>query len=115
MEDLIFSLEAHSSKELRHFKFLCVSFMAQLLSSSRFIQQVGRKNPLELEDGELHRLFLKPLLRFRSQRKATAVERLCSSCSRGQYVSEHQHEHELEHTLKITSMILLTDIEISVI
>uniref|UniRef100_A0A673YEQ4 HEAT repeat-containing protein 1 n=1 Tax=Salmo trutta TaxID=8032 RepID=A0A673YEQ4_SALTR len=32
-EDLIFNMEAHSSKELRHFKFLSVSFMAQLLAA----------------------------------------------------------------------------------
>ncbi len=41
VEELIFSLEAHSSKELRHFKFLSVSFMAQLLSSASFIGKVG--------------------------------------------------------------------------
>uniref|UniRef100_A0A8C9X9F3 HEAT repeat-containing protein 1 n=1 Tax=Sander lucioperca TaxID=283035 RepID=A0A8C9X9F3_SANLU len=38
--DLIFSPEAHSSKELRHFKFLSVCFMAQLLGSSSFIGKV---------------------------------------------------------------------------
>ncbi len=41
VEELIFSLEAHSSKELRHFKFLSVSFMAQLLGSASFIGKVG--------------------------------------------------------------------------
>ncbi|XP_076024052.1 HEAT repeat-containing protein 1 isoform X2 [Genypterus blacodes] len=41
VEDLIFSLEAHSSKELRHFKFLCVSFMSQLLGSASFIAKVA--------------------------------------------------------------------------
>lgn len=41
MEELIFSVEAHSGKELRHFKFLCVSFMAQLLGSTSFIGKVG--------------------------------------------------------------------------
>ncbi|XP_017294030.1 HEAT repeat-containing protein 1 isoform X2 [Kryptolebias marmoratus] len=41
VEEVIFSVEAHSSKELRHFKFLCVSFMAQLLGSSSFIQKVA--------------------------------------------------------------------------
>lgn len=41
VEDLIFSVEAHSSKELRHFKFLCVSFMAQLLGSASFIGKVA--------------------------------------------------------------------------
>lgn len=40
-EQLIFSLDAHSSKELRHFKFLCVSFMAQLLASAGFIGKVS--------------------------------------------------------------------------
>ncbi|XP_072230242.1 HEAT repeat-containing protein 1 [Leuresthes tenuis] len=40
-EELIFSVETHSSKELRHFKFLSVSFMAQLLGSARFIQKVA--------------------------------------------------------------------------
>lgn len=40
VEELIFSLEAHSSKELRHFKFLSVSFMAQLLGSASFIGKV---------------------------------------------------------------------------
>uniref|UniRef100_A0A3P8SR54 HEAT repeat-containing protein 1 n=1 Tax=Amphiprion percula TaxID=161767 RepID=A0A3P8SR54_AMPPE len=41
LEDLIFSLEAHSGKELRHFKFLNVSFMAQLLGSTSFIRKVA--------------------------------------------------------------------------
>lgn len=41
LEELIFSVEAHSSKELRHFKFLSVSFMAQLLGSASFIGKVG--------------------------------------------------------------------------
>lgn len=40
-EELIFSVGTHSSKELRHFKFLCVSFMAQLLGSGSFVSQVG--------------------------------------------------------------------------
>uniref|UniRef100_A0A673BD23 HEAT repeat-containing protein 1 n=1 Tax=Sphaeramia orbicularis TaxID=375764 RepID=A0A673BD23_9TELE len=38
-EDLIFNVDAHSSKELRHFKFICVSFMAQLLRSNSFIEK----------------------------------------------------------------------------
>ncbi|XP_070846670.1 HEAT repeat-containing protein 1 [Chaetodon trifascialis] len=41
VEELIFSLEAHSSKELRHFKFLSVSFVAQLLGSTSFIGKVA--------------------------------------------------------------------------
>lgn len=40
MEELIFSVEAHSSKELRHFKFLSVSFMSRLLGSTSFIAKV---------------------------------------------------------------------------
>ncbi|XP_068160889.1 HEAT repeat-containing protein 1 isoform X2 [Antennarius striatus] len=39
--ELIFSVDAHSSKELRHFKFLSVSFMAQLLGSTHFIAKVA--------------------------------------------------------------------------
>ncbi|XP_041671630.1 HEAT repeat-containing protein 1 isoform X1 [Cheilinus undulatus] len=41
LEELIFSVETHSGKELRHFKFLCVSFMAQLLGSNSFIGKVA--------------------------------------------------------------------------
>uniref|UniRef100_A0A6Q2WUA3 HEAT repeat-containing protein 1 n=1 Tax=Esox lucius TaxID=8010 RepID=A0A6Q2WUA3_ESOLU len=37
VEELIFNIEAHSSKALRHFKFLSVSFMAQLLASGSFV------------------------------------------------------------------------------
>lgn len=42
MEELIFRVEAHSSKELRHFKFISVSFMAQLLGSASFIGKVSK-------------------------------------------------------------------------
>ncbi|XP_053567913.1 HEAT repeat-containing protein 1 [Bombina bombina] len=35
-----FSVETHSAKQLRHFKFLSVSFMAQLLASHRFVGKV---------------------------------------------------------------------------
>lgn len=45
MEELIFSVEAHSSKELRHFKFISVSFMAQLLGSASFIGKVNEAPP----------------------------------------------------------------------
>ncbi|TRY66425.1 hypothetical protein DNTS_028326 [Danionella cerebrum] len=41
VSDLIFSLEVHSNKDLRHFKFLSISFMAQLLASNRFIGKVA--------------------------------------------------------------------------
>lgn len=40
VHELIFSLESHSSKELRHFKFLSLSFMAQLLGSASFVGKV---------------------------------------------------------------------------
>uniref|UniRef100_A0A673YET4 HEAT repeat-containing protein 1 n=1 Tax=Salmo trutta TaxID=8032 RepID=A0A673YET4_SALTR len=40
-EDLIFNMEAHSSKELRHFKFLSVSFMAQLLAAGSFVGMIA--------------------------------------------------------------------------
>ncbi|KAG7470408.1 HEAT repeat-containing 1 [Solea senegalensis] len=40
-EELIFSVDAHSSKELRHFMFLSVSFAAQLLGSDAFIAKVA--------------------------------------------------------------------------
>lgn len=39
--DLVFNVEAHSGKELRHFKFLSVSFMGQLLCSSSFVGKVS--------------------------------------------------------------------------
>ncbi|XP_077481923.1 HEAT repeat-containing protein 1 [Stigmatopora argus] len=41
VEDVIFNVEAHSGKELRHFKFLSVSFMVQLLASSNFVEKVA--------------------------------------------------------------------------
>ncbi|XP_077595114.1 HEAT repeat-containing protein 1 [Stigmatopora nigra] len=40
VEDVIFNVEAHSGKELRHFKFLSVSFMVQLLASTKFVEKV---------------------------------------------------------------------------
>uniref|UniRef100_A0A673MTF0 HEAT repeat-containing protein 1 n=1 Tax=Sinocyclocheilus rhinocerous TaxID=307959 RepID=A0A673MTF0_9TELE len=40
VSDVIFNVEAHSGKDLRHFKFLSVSFMAQLLGSDRFVGKV---------------------------------------------------------------------------
>ncbi|KAG7254717.1 hypothetical protein CRUP_004232, partial [Coryphaenoides rupestris] len=39
VEELLFNAEAHSSKELRHFKFLSVNFTAQLLASNSFIRK----------------------------------------------------------------------------
>ncbi|NWX89570.1 HEAT1 protein, partial [Nothoprocta pentlandii] len=36
----LFNVESHSDKQLRHFKFLAVSFMSQLLSSQSFVKKV---------------------------------------------------------------------------
>ncbi|XP_076155665.1 HEAT repeat-containing protein 1 [Alosa pseudoharengus] len=47
--ELIFSIEAHSSKELRHFKFLSVSFMSQLLASNRFVGKVADQEEVSIE------------------------------------------------------------------
>ncbi|KAJ8404760.1 hypothetical protein AAFF_G00331470 [Aldrovandia affinis] len=40
-EALLFNVDVHSGKELRHFKFLSVSFMAQLLASNSFVGKVA--------------------------------------------------------------------------
>ncbi|XP_010020631.1 PREDICTED: HEAT repeat-containing protein 1, partial [Nestor notabilis] len=36
----LFNVECHSDKQLRHFKFLSVSFMSQLLSSQSFVKKI---------------------------------------------------------------------------
>ncbi|ELW68114.1 HEAT repeat-containing protein 1, partial [Tupaia chinensis] len=36
----VFSVDTHTSKQLRHFKFLSVSFMSQLLASKSFLKKV---------------------------------------------------------------------------
>uniref|UniRef100_A0A1A7WTQ1 HEAT repeat-containing protein 1 n=2 Tax=Iconisemion striatum TaxID=60296 RepID=A0A1A7WTQ1_9TELE len=65
VEDLIFSVEAHSSKELRHFKFLCVSFMAQLLGSSSFIQKVAAEgDAVDSSLQQLQQRLLEEILRY---------------------------------------------------
>ncbi|XP_028332618.1 HEAT repeat-containing protein 1 [Gouania willdenowi] len=61
-EELIFSVETHTDKELRHFKFLCVSFMASLLGSAHFIEKVADANDLELQP--LQQRLLEEILRF---------------------------------------------------
>lgn len=53
MEELIFSVEAYSSKELRHFKFISVSFMAQLLGSASFIGKVKEAKHLTVSSAVL--------------------------------------------------------------
>lgn len=40
----LFNVESHSGKQLRHFKFLSVSFMSQLLASHSFVKQVRQFN-----------------------------------------------------------------------
>ncbi|XP_056286463.1 HEAT repeat-containing protein 1 [Pseudoliparis swirei] len=62
VEELIFSPEAHSSKELRHFKFLSVSFMAQLLGSAGFIGKVA--DAADVVDESLQQRLLEEILRY---------------------------------------------------
>lgn len=84
VEDLIFSIDAHSSKELRHFKFLSVSFVAQLLGSSSFIGKVGDdRRGGETKPGAVN----EPDFSSRLQTGATGRTSLCSSCSRGEISS----------------------------
>ncbi|KAM6964387.1 LOW QUALITY PROTEIN: HEAT repeat-containing protein 1 [Tautogolabrus adspersus] len=65
VEELIFSVEAHSSKELRHFKFLCVSFMAQLLGSNSFIAKVADAGDVVDESlQQLQQRLLEEILRY---------------------------------------------------
>ncbi|XP_062234895.1 HEAT repeat-containing protein 1 isoform X2 [Platichthys flesus] len=65
LEELIFSVDAHSSKELRHFKFLCVSFMAQLLGSSSFVGKVAEGGDVVDESlQQLQQRLLEENLRF---------------------------------------------------
>ncbi|CAM5101904.1 unnamed protein product [Eretmochelys imbricata] len=49
----LFNVESHSGKQLRHFKFLSVSFMAQLLASQSFVKKIvecgGAEELQELE------------------------------------------------------------------
>ncbi|XP_043958197.1 HEAT repeat-containing protein 1 [Gambusia affinis] len=64
-EDLIFNVEAHSGKELRHFKFLCVSFIAQLLGSSSFIQKVSEESDNSKDSlQQLQQTLLEKILRY---------------------------------------------------
>ncbi|XP_029383324.1 HEAT repeat-containing protein 1 isoform X2 [Echeneis naucrates] len=65
MEELIFSVETHSSKELRHFKFLSVSFVAQLLGSASLIQKVADGgNDLDETLQQLQQRLLEEILRY---------------------------------------------------
>ncbi|XP_048392427.1 HEAT repeat-containing protein 1 isoform X2 [Stegostoma tigrinum] len=40
-EELLFNVDTHTAKQLRHFKFLSVSFMAQILASNSFVGKVA--------------------------------------------------------------------------
>ncbi|KAM9336216.1 HEAT repeat-containing protein 1 [Symphorus nematophorus] len=62
VEELIFSVDAHSGKELRHFKFLSVSFMAQLLGSTGFIGKVADAG--DVVDESLQQRLLEEILRY---------------------------------------------------
>ncbi|KAL0609241.1 HEAT repeat-containing protein 1 [Plecturocebus cupreus] len=53
---LIFNVETHTSKQLRHFKFLSVSFMSQLLSSNNFLKKVVESGGPEIFKGLEERL-----------------------------------------------------------
>ncbi|XP_070782715.1 HEAT repeat-containing protein 1 [Enoplosus armatus] len=65
VEELLFSLEAHSSKELRHFKFLSVSFMAQLLGSASFIGKVADGgDAIDESLQQLQQTLLEEILRY---------------------------------------------------
>lgn len=52
----VFNVDTHSSKQLRHFKFLSVSFMSQLLASSHFIRKVVESGGPEALKGLEQRL-----------------------------------------------------------
>ncbi|XP_017566073.1 HEAT repeat-containing protein 1 isoform X1 [Pygocentrus nattereri] len=62
VSQLIFSVETHSGKELRHFKFLSMSFMAQLLASSSFVGKVADLPKDSLQ--ELQQSLLEENLRY---------------------------------------------------
>eukprot|EP00061_Rhincodon_typus_P016236 g44342.t1 len=40
-EEPLFNIDTHTAKQLRHFKFLSVSFMAQILASNSFVGKVA--------------------------------------------------------------------------
>uniref|UniRef100_G1L2M3 HEAT repeat-containing protein 1 n=1 Tax=Ailuropoda melanoleuca TaxID=9646 RepID=G1L2M3_AILME len=52
----IFNIDTHTSKQLRHFKFLSVSFMSQLLASSHFIRKVVESGGPQILKGLEQRL-----------------------------------------------------------
>ncbi|XP_041341384.1 HEAT repeat-containing protein 1 isoform X1 [Pyrgilauda ruficollis] len=59
----LFNVESHSDKQLRHFKFLSVSFMSQLLSSQSFVKKIVEYGePEELQ--ELEQRLLEEVLHY---------------------------------------------------
>uniref|UniRef100_A0A6Q2YUR3 HEAT repeat-containing protein 1 n=1 Tax=Esox lucius TaxID=8010 RepID=A0A6Q2YUR3_ESOLU len=65
VEELIFNIEAHSSKALRHFKFLSVSFMAQLLASGSFVGMIAQRGDVvDLSLQKLQQSLLEEILRY---------------------------------------------------
>ncbi|XP_029449670.1 HEAT repeat-containing protein 1 [Rhinatrema bivittatum] len=53
LDEHLFNVASHSDKQLRHFKFLAVSFLAQLLASRSFVGKVVEcENAEELQDIE---------------------------------------------------------------
>ncbi|NXU18448.1 HEAT1 protein, partial [Pardalotus punctatus] len=59
----LFNVESHSDKQLRHFKFLSVSFMSQLLSSQNFVKKIVECEETE-ELQELEQRLLEEVLHY---------------------------------------------------
>ncbi|NXV10325.1 HEAT1 protein, partial [Cettia cetti] len=59
----LFNVESHSDKQLRHFKFLSVSFMSQLLSSQSFVKKIVEYEETE-ELQELEQRLLEEVLHY---------------------------------------------------
>ncbi|NWR66054.1 HEAT1 protein, partial [Bucorvus abyssinicus] len=59
----LFNVECHSDKQLRHFKFLSVSFMSQLLSSQSFVKKIVECDETE-ELQKLEQRLLEEVLRY---------------------------------------------------
>ncbi|XP_068866429.1 HEAT repeat-containing protein 1 [Aphelocoma coerulescens] len=59
----LFNVESHSDKQLRHFKFLSVSFMSQLLSSQSFVKKIVEYEETE-ELQEMEQRLLEEVLHY---------------------------------------------------
>uniref|UniRef100_A0A8C5UIS2 HEAT repeat-containing protein 1 n=1 Tax=Malurus cyaneus samueli TaxID=2593467 RepID=A0A8C5UIS2_9PASS len=59
----LFNVESHSDKQLRHFKFLSVSFLSQLLSSQNFVKKIVECEETE-ELQELEQRLLEEVLHY---------------------------------------------------